>query len=503
MTSDSAVTRLNSSAASDCSVIVNSVVDRAILMLDVDGRVVSWNVGAKNIKGYTSDEILGQHISKFYSSEDIDAGVPEQHLANARDRGQSEGEGWRVRKDGSRFWASVVIDPIRGENGTLLGFTKITRDLTERKEAQEALEKSREQFFQAQKMEAIGQLSGGVAHDFNNILAAILGSLNLAKRRMAESRDAGRFLENAIHAAQRGATLTQRMLAFARKQELTIEPIDLLESVRDTVELLGRTIGAGVRIKTALPLKLPPVMADKGQLELALINLVVNARDAMPDGGDIVIGTEIGGDPERPLVCLSVSDQGQGMDAHTLARAVEPFFTTKGVGKGTGLGLSMVQGMVEQCGGTLRLDSAPGEGTRVEIWLPAAESAVRDAALSSPAPRGRPLRILAVDDDPIILLNTVTVLADMGHDVLQAESGEEALALLENHEVDLLLTDYAMPRMSGGELAHRALHANSDLRVIVASGYADLPDGKSLDVPRLAKPFTDAELAQAVADAAD
>src|SRR5690606_4467957 len=190
-------------------------------------------------------------------------------------------------------------------------------------------------------------------------------------------------------------------------------------------------------------------------------------------------------------------------DAHTLARAVEPFFTTKGVGKGTGLGLSMVQGMVEQCGGRLRLDSAPGEGTRVEIWLPAAESAVRDTALSGPAPRGRPLRILAVDDDPIILLNTATVLADMGHDVLQAESGEEALALLENHEVDLLLTDYAMPRMSGGELAHRALRANSDLRVIVASGYADLPDGKSLDVPRLAKPFTDAELAEAVADAAD
>lgn len=483
--------------------LVQGVTDYAIYMLDPDGRVTSWNAGAERFKGYASDEIIGEHFSRFYQPDDRAAGLPEDTLRAAIEAGRFEAEGWRVRKDGTRFWASVVVDTIRDEDGRLLGFTKITRDLTERKEAQEALDNSREQFFQAQKMEAIGQLTGGVAHDFNNILAAILGSLDLAKRRLADSQDSSRFLENAIHAAKRGATLTQRMLAFARKQELTIEPVDLLQSVRETVELLDRAIGAGVRIRTALPLKLPAVMADRAQLELALINLVVNARDAMPEGGDVVIGAEAVRDGERSIIRLSVSDQGEGMDARTLARAVEPFFTTKGVGKGTGLGLSMVQGMVEQCGGHLELNSSPGEGTRVEICLPAAESAAKGTAPPTAAPRTRPLRVLAVDDDPIILLNTATVLADMGHDVLQAHSGEEALALLEDHEVDILLTDYAMPRMNGGELAERALQANSDLRVIVASGYADLPDGKTLDVPRLSKPFTDSELAEALADAAN
>lgn len=320
---------------------------------------------------------------------------------------------------------------------------------------------------------------------------------------MARGQDVAHFLDNAIQAAQRGATLTQRMLAFARKQELRIEPVDLLPSVRETVELLGRTIGGGVRIKTMLSPGLPAVLADRAQLELALINLVVNARDAMPEGGEIVIAGEAADELGRASVRLSVSDEGEGMDAQTLARAVEPFFTTKGVGKGTGLGLSMVQGMVEQCGGRLALQSAPGAGTRAEIWLPAAEASERGSVQPASAPVTKVLRILAVDDDPIVLLNTATVLTDMGHHVLQAESGIGALRLLETHEVDLLLTDYAMPRMSGAELVDRALQDNSDLRVIVASGYADLPEGRELDVPRLSKPFSDSELAKAIADATD
>ena len=483
--------------------LVQGVTDYAIYMLDPTGRVSSWNAGAERFKGYTADEIIGEHFSRFYLPEDRAAGVPERALQTARDEGRFEAEGWRLRKDGSRFWASVVVDIIQDENGELIGFTKITRDLTERKQSQEALERSREQFFQAQKMEAIGQLTGGVAHDFNNLLAAILGSLNLAKRRIGQGQDVARFLDNAMQAAQRGATLTQRMLAFARKQELLIEPVDLLPSVRETVELLGRTIGGGVRIKTVLPPDLPAVMADRAQLELALINLVVNARDAMPEGGEIVIAGEAADELGRASVRLSVSDEGEGMDAQTLARAVEPFFTTKGVGKGTGLGLSMVQGMVEQCGGRLALQSAPGAGTRAEIWLPAAEASERGSVQPASASVTKVLRILAVDDDPIVLLNTATVLTDMGHHVLQAESGIAALRLLETHEVDLLLTDYAMPRMSGAELVDRALQDNSDLRVIVASGYADLPEGRELDVPRLSKPFSDGELAKAIADATD
>jgi CheY-like chemotaxis protein len=243
-------------------------------------------------------------------------------------------------------------------------------------------------------------------------------------------------------------------------------------------------------------------MVDRAQLELALLNLVVNARDAMPEGGEIEIGAEtcsLDGD-QRQFVCLAVTDCGQGMDSETLARATEPFFTTKGVGKGTGLGLSMVQGMVEQCGGHLGLQSEPGEGTRAKIWLPATEFAARESLPPSAAlARNRPLRVLAVDDDPIVLLNTATVLADMGHSVLQAESAQAALSLLSENEVDLLLTDYAMPLMSGGDLIERAREAKPGLKVIVVSGYADVPEGAVLDVPRLAKPFTDAELAEAIA----
>jgi PAS domain S-box-containing protein len=493
-------------SSSRADLLIQAITDYAIYMLDPDGIVSSWNAGAERLKGYRPGEIIGQHFSRFYSEEDLERGIPARALEIALTEGRFEAEGWRVRKDGTRFWANVVIDPIHDEHGKHVGFAKITRDLTERREAREALERTREQLFQAQKMESIGQLSGGIAHDFNNILAAILGSLRLAQRKMAEGQDVSRFLDNAVLAAQRGATLTQRMLAFARKQELSIEPVVLADIMRDMAELLGRTIGPGITVRTTFPIGLPPVMVDRAQLELALVNLVVNARDAMPEGGEILIGAEacsFDGDP-RPFVCLTVTDEGEGMDADTLARAVEPFFTTKGVGKGTGLGLSMVQGMVKQCGGHFRLESDPGKGTQARIWLPAAE----DAACASPpplaaVPRTRPLRILAVDDDPIVLLNTATVLADMGHRVLQAESGQAALALLSQNEVDLLLTDYAMPAMSGGDLVERARQAHPGLKVIVVSGYADVPEGQVLDAPRLAKPFTDAELAEAIAAAAD
>jgi PAS domain S-box-containing protein len=493
-----------SSSRSD--LLLQAITDYAIYMLDPNGIVSSWNAGAERLKGYRPSEIIGEHFSRFYTDEDRERGTPARALATALGEGRFEAEGWRVRKDGSRFWANVVIDPIHDDRGRHVGFAKITRDLTERKQAQEALERTREQLFQAQKMESIGQLTGGVAHDFNNILAAILGSLRLAQRKIAEGQDVGRFLDNAMAAAQRGATLTQRMLAFARKQELSIEPVNLIDSLRDMTELLGRTIGPGIDVRTSFPLDLAPVLVDRAQLELALVNLVVNARDAMPGGGEIAIAAEkcsLEGDPRR-FVCLSVTDHGAGMDAETLARAVEPFFTTKGVGKGTGLGLSMVQGMVEQCGGQFKLESEPGKGTRARIWLPGAESEVcAPLPPLAAAPKTTPLRVLAVDDDPIVLLNTATVLADMGHRVLQAESGEAALALLAEHEVDLLLTDYAMPLMSGGDLAEQARQANPDLKVIVVSGYADVPAGAVLDVPRLAKPFTDAELAEAIAATMD
>jgi PAS domain S-box-containing protein len=484
--------------------LVESVTDYAIYMLDPDGTVTSWNAGAQRFKGYRADEIVGEHFSRFYTDEDRAAGIPATALKTAAAEGRFEAEGWRVRKDGTRFWANVVIDPIRNPDGKLLGFAKVTRDLTERRAAQQALDRSQEAFFQSQKMDAIGKLTGGVAHDFNNLLAVIIGSLDLARRRMADGADIGRFLDNAMSAAERGATLTQRMLAFARRQELKPETVDVGELVRGMAELLHRTIGAGISIETQFPLLLRCVHADPSQLELALMNLVVNARDAMPSGGRITIeGREERVRHGRDLkpghyVRLSVADRGEGMDQATLAHAMEPFFTTKGVGKGTGLGLSMVHGFAEQCGGRLILKSRPGKGTKAELLLPIAPAPagekIAEAAASSYGGM-EPLVVLAVDDDALVLINTAAMLEDMGHRVLQATSGRQALAMLDKGKVDLVVTDYAMPEMTGAQLA-AAVPAG--LPVLIVSGYAEIPADADAGGPRLTKPFREEQLARAV-----
>ncbi|MFA6113489.1 MAG: PAS domain S-box protein [Sphingomonas sp.] len=487
--------------------LVQCVTDYAIYMLDPTGVIVSWNAGAQRFKGYTADEIVGEHFSRFYTEEDRKIGLPETALDTAARAGRFEAEGWRVRKDGTRFWASVVIDPVRDPAGKLLGFAKITRDLTERREAQQALDIAQEAFFQSQKMDAIGKLTGGVAHDFNNLLAVIIGSLDLARRRMGEGVDISRFLDNAMSAAERGATLTQRMLSFARRQELKLETVDVGDLVRGMAELVQRTIGAGISIDTEFPLRLAPVHADPSQLELAVMNLVVNARDAMPEGGRVTIeGREkrIGRGAELEpgdYVRLSVIDRGQGMDKATLARAMEPFFTTKGIGKGTGLGLSMVHGFAEQCGGRLILKSRPGKGTKAELWLPISKAAAGEDSHSPavvPQIEMEPLVVLTVDDDALVLMNTAAMLEDMGHRVLQATSAREALAMLDREAVDLVVTDYAMPVMTGADLA-AALPAS--MPVLIVSGYAEIPAGAEAMGVRLNKPFRDEQLARAVREA--
>ncbi len=491
--------------------LVQSVKDYAIYMLDLDGHVTSWNAGAERFKGYRAEEIIGQHFSRFYLEEDREAGTPERALRTARENCRFEAEGWRVRKDGSRFWASVVIEAVRGDAGNLIGFAKITRDLSERKRSEEALEQAQRAFFQSQKMEAIGQLTGGVAHDFNNLLAAIMGSADLAKRNLAQGKDITRFLDNVIEAAQRGATLTQRMLSFARKQELKLEAVDLTQLVRGMAELLERTIGTGIAIDTQFPLILKRVYADPAQLELALLNLAVNARDAMPEGGRILISAQAAtAGPNSGLVageyvCLSVADEGSGMDEETLAKASEPFFTTKGIGKGTGLGLSMVVGMAGQFGGKTELKSKAGEGTTVTLWLPVAGDEAPRAPASTPshvpaARRERSLTILAVDDDDIVLVNTAAMLSDLGHTVHKASSGREALRLLARERIDLLITDYAMPDMNGSELAEAVQAGWRDVPILVISGYAELPVGLKLRFRRLSKPFVQEELEGAIAE---
>ncbi|HQS18683.1 PAS domain-containing sensor histidine kinase [Reyranella sp.] len=492
--------------------LVQSVTDYGIYMLDPEGNVATWNAGAQRIKGYTEEEIVGQHFSRFYTEEDRAAGAPQRALATALHEGRFENEAWRVRKDGTRFWASIVIDPVREPDGTLRGFAKVTRDITERREALLELERAREALFQSQKMEAIGQLTGGVAHDFNNLLTAVIGSLELVRKRLPPDEKNLLLIDNAMQAARRGAALTQRMLAFARRHELDPELASVAALVSGMTTLFDHTLGPSMVLDVDCPASLAPVRVDVNQLEMALLNLVVNARDAMPRGGTIAItARELAAGPASsfPLpagryVRLSVRDHGHGMDATTLARATEPFFTTKGVGKGTGLGLSMVHGLAEQLGGRLQLESAPGAGTTASLWIPVAggdDVPSQQRGEPAPAPGAAPLHILAVDDDALILVNTAAMLEDLGHEVTTAYSGREALAALARLErVDLVVTDQAMPGMTGTELAAELRREHPGLPVLLATGYAGLAEGGMSDLPRLNKPFLQAHLDRAIAE---
>jgi PAS domain S-box-containing protein len=491
--------------------LVQGVTDYAICMLDTKGLVSSWNLGAQRIKGYAPGEIIGQHFSRFYTDEDRAAGAPQEALETARRDGRFEKEGQRVRKDGTRFWAHVIIDAITNDAGEPIGFAKITRDITERRQAQEKLEKTREALLQSQKMEAVGQLTGGIAHDFNNLLMAVLGSLELVRKRLPDDGRTRSLLENAVEGARRGVSLTKRMLAFARRQELKQERIDVADLVRGMAELMQRSLGPGIEIETRFPLAALPVIADANQLEMALLNLAVNARDAMPEGGQIIISAReesiFSANGLRPgqYIALTITDRGTGMDQATLARAMEPFFTTKGLGRGTGLGLSMVHGFAEQSGGRFTLCSQQGEGTTAEIWLPMAEDVVRPA-VGQPkdeemhADRGS-LVVLAVDDDPLVLLNTVAMLEDFGHEVFSASSGQKALDILRGEDrVDVVITDQAMPHMTGVQLADAIAKDWPDLPVILATGYAEIREGTAAGLRKLNKPFTQGELAIALAD---
>ncbi|QHD01564.1 hybrid sensor histidine kinase/response regulator [Pseudomonas sp. S04] len=485
--------------------LVQSVTDYAIYMLDPTGRVSNWNMGAQRIKGYLPQEIIGQHFSVFYTAEDRTAGEPERALEVATREGRFEKQGWRMRKDGTRFLAHVIIDPIRSETGSILGFAKITRDISEATQAQRELEIAREALFQSQKLQAIGQLSGGIAHDFNNLLTVILGNLELLRKRAGEDPKLLQLLDNAALGAQRGVSLTQRMLAFARRQELKAESVALPHLLENITGLLRSSLGHLVTIHCDLPPDLPPVQADVNQLELAILNLATNARDAMPLGGRILINAvdslkghsipaQLTG---QRYVCLSVSDNGHGMDSETLAQATEPFFTTKGVGKGTGLGLSMVHGLAEQLGGCLILGSEQGLGTTAQLWLPQAVTAVAQASSAPDAAQDGFTRlcVLLVDDDSLVLTSTSLLLEDLGHRVICVTSGTEALQVFKKRsDIDLVITDMAMPLMDGAQLAAAIRELHPDMPIILATGFAQRLDGFVAHLPRLAKPFTQLNL---------
>jgi PAS domain S-box-containing protein len=495
-------------------ILVQGVADYAVYMLDPFGHVSSWNSGAERIKGYRPEEIIGHHFSTFYTDEDREAGIPGRNLSRAASTGRVEDEGWRLRKDGTRFWAHVIIDRILDDSGTIIGFAKVTRDVTEQRAAAQKLEEAREALFQAKKMEAIGQLTGGMAHDFNNLLMAVQGALELLRQRLPDDARTQSIFQTAVAGLDRGTSLTQRMLAFARRQDLQPAAVDIPSLVLGMTEMTKTTLGSRIEVTTRFPLALDAALVDPHQLELGLLNLLVNARDAMPSGGHIelaAIAESIGpghpsGLPTGRYVRLSVTGDGQGMSPETLARATDPFFTTKGVGKGTGLGLSMVHGLAEQSNGRLTIQSQPGQGTTVALLLPVAAGQPVQPVESSQVldlPTLRPLKILAVDDDPLVRETLCAILDDMGHVVVAAGSGSHAIAAFgAPGQFDLLLTDFSMPGMTGAELAQALRQLQPDLPVVIATGYAEAPTTSGPGIIRLAKPFDRKALASAIEAAA-
>ena len=478
--------------------LVSSVIDYALFTLDLDGIIQSWNPGAERLKGYTADEIIGKHFSIFYTPEAREAGDPERVLATARNEGRFEGDGWRVRKDGSRFWANVVIDPIRDEEGKLIGFTKITRDNTERR----ALEQAREQLYQAQKMESVGQLTGGVAHDFNNLLTAVSGSLALLKHLTTDQR-AIRLLDTAESAVARGSRLTQQLLAFSRQHPVKAEKTSLNELVASLASLLRHASGENAEIRLDLSPLLWPCEVDRTQLQSALLNLVVNARDAIGSrDGVIMIETRnceidemraasLGELAPGPFVMLAVSDNGSGMSAETKTKAIEPFFTTKEPGRGSGLGLSQVYGFARQSGGQLEIDSEVGRGTTVRIFLPG----LIPEGTSTAEKVGV---VLVTEDDADVLTIAAETLRLLGYEVHTATNAAEALAILnQGIPIDILFTDIVMPNgMNGIALAREARRLRPEIRVLLTSGYSRDRTEAGEDMDFIAKPYQMPELAR-------
>uniref|UniRef100_UPI0038B81BE5 hybrid sensor histidine kinase/response regulator n=1 Tax=Caballeronia grimmiae TaxID=1071679 RepID=UPI0038B81BE5 len=486
--------------------LVQGVTDYAIYMLSPTGEVTSWNSGAERIKGYSRDEILGKHFSVFYTEEDRAGGLPAQMLAIAATEGRVERESWRVRKDGSRFWAHVVVDAIHNETGELVAFAKVTRDVTERKQAAEALDRANAALFQSQKMESLGQLTGGVAHDFNNLLAVMSNGLDVLSLRLHDHADI-RMLETMQRAVARGATLTQQLLSFARQQPLKVEKCNLNAVIRGFEAVLRRAVDGAIGLEVRQEARPRPVLLDAAQFETALLNLVVNARDAMPGGGKIVIGVEnvelgegtVGTLATGPYVRVSVADTGLGMPPEVAARAFEPFFTTKEVGKGTGLGRSQVYGFIAQSGGDVLIHSEPGKGTVVSIYLPVARDTSGEAeTLVEPALD----TVLVVEDEPDLLEATAELFRSLGYEVLTASNGSEAIDELgRRDDIRVLFTDVVMPKgIDGIQLARstRALHP--DVKIVLASGYP-LPalkaqHGNLSDFTFIHKPYRLADLVQ-------
>jgi PAS domain S-box-containing protein len=515
------------------------------------GRLGSWSIDIETETLVTSPlcrQIYGRSEDDTFSyAQLLEMIHPEdrQSMQDAVQHSVTSGEDYNIEyrtiwADGSTHWVQVNGRTMKWPDGETRGLVGVAMDMTDRKQAETALRQSNEwlernvaertielershakvideirqreqieeQLRQAQKMEIIGQLTGGVAHDFNNLLMAVLSNLDLLRKHIPEDQRSSRLIDGAVQGAKRGAALTQRLLAFARRQSLKVDPASVGALIEGMRNLLERSVGTEIVLTFEIADNLPPAMVDQNQLELALLNLVVNARDAMPEGGQVIISAETVKidqaddlDPGQ-YVRLSVIDTGGGMDAETLARAIEPFFSTKELGKGTGLGLSMIHGLAVQLHGALRLCSEPGKGTRADLYVPVADAAVEAEPVEVQSEAFEPTaraRILLVDDDLLIAMSTADMLADLGHEVIEANSGPIALEVLKaDNAVDLMITDFAMPGMNGAQLAEAAHRVSPGLPILLATGYAEMPNGATIDLPRLGKPYTQSELAREI-----
>jgi PAS domain S-box-containing protein len=492
--------------------LVAGVTDYAIYMLDTSGMITTWNTGAERIKGYSAEEVIGRHFSMFYTEEDRAAGMPERVLATAAREGRFEAEGRRVRKDGTIFWTNVVIDAIYDEEGSLIGFGKVTRDITERKEAEELVARAKEQMALSQKMEALGQLTGGIAHDFNNLLMIVGGQAQMLGKYVEDPR-ALRGLDAIRTAVTRGENLTRQLLAFSRKSALRSEVVTIGDRFARFHDMIASLLPGNIQLAIDIPPDIWNIELDVNELEFALINVVVNARDAMPRGGDLAIAARnvtldgASGPPDLrgEFVAIHVTDTGTGIPAEIVPKIFDPFFTTKQVDKGTGLGLAQVYGFARQSKGAVAVKSEVGKGTTISFYFPRSHGkpANGDIASAEEKPAQASGTVLLVEDNVEVADVTATFLADLGYSVVHAPHSDAALGILKSrNDISLLLSDVVMPgTLNGIELAEKVRSENPLLPILLTTGYAKATEGVGKRFPILRKPYEIGNLDRAIRQA--
>ena len=495
--------------------VVDSLQDYAVFMMDPEGRVSSWNRGAERIGGWKQQEVIGELFGRFYIPEDREKGLPALVLREAATESRYEEEGWRIRKDGSRFWANLVVTALMDDNGALVGFSAIIRDLTERKRAEEELtrlnaeleerfaekaaelgqtigerEKLQAQLLQAQKMEGIGTLAGGIAHDMNNILNVISGYASLILQNPGNTEKVEEGLEVIKETVDRGASLVRQLLASARRSKLKFEQIQVNDMLEKLHGLLKQTFPKTVEVRLELDPALPSVIADSNLLHQAVLNLCLNARDAMPGGGTLqLITRRVAGAALRRIfqdasakqyTCITVKDTGVGMNAAIQSRIFEPFFTTKQQGEGTGLGLSVVYGIVTNHQGFIDVESEPDQGTTFRIWLPVPKS--RETAIEvkeqppvkdGTRPFGKGETILFAEDETQQLSLMQNFLQGKGYRILPAKDGAEAVEIFQckKDEIGLVILDLGLPKLNGWEAFRKIKEIDPAVKAIFATGF--------------------------------